>query len=98
NDDNVSFVVHDVTIDTELNAKHDRNCPPHHTERYTRQYPAGIPAELEIKIDATTEWQDNTQNPLSDSAIVTVKDDLSANVQNVVKPTTAAAVQFDLTI
>ena len=97
-DDTSSFVVHKVTIDVEENAKHDRNCPPHHTEIYTRQYLNGIPAARDIAIDATTEWDDTMSNPLSDSAHVDVKDDLTASIANVVAPTTTAALQFDLNI
>lgn len=98
NDDNVSFTIQTVTIDTEVNAKTNRNCPPHHIESYARHYPNGIAAELEIQVDAALEWQDGTANPISDSKIVKIHDDLTTTVDNVTPPTTAVALEFDLTI
>jgi len=97
-DDTTKFKIHKVTIDTEENATQEQDCLPHHTVSYVRHYPNGIPAARDIAIDATTDWDGGPSNPLSDSAHVDVKDDLTASIANVVAPTTSTALKFDLDI
>lgn len=97
-DDNVSFITHTVTIDGQVNASQDVQFAPHHAGNYTRHYNAGLAAGTDIQIDVAMEWQDTTLNAISDSKAVVVKDDLTASSDNIVAPTTATALQFDLNI